>query len=413
MGHAFAMKDLAESPALPRRSHALKAVELLTEIQTGQRPADQILDAHFRAHREMGKRDRAAVSGLVYGVLHDVMRLQALAGAAPAAWIARHLADLGHVAEAVTVLDLPAPSDDAPVADHARVNLPADWHARLIAQLGEAQTTALAAALNQEAPVDLRVNLLKSQRADVWVRLAAEGVASSNTPYSPWGLRLTKRLSHTASVFDAGEVEPQDEGSQLLALLVNAAAGELVVDYCAGAGGKTLAMAAMMANQGRLVACDVAASRLAKIGPRAASAGVGIIEIENLSRENRLGELRTRADAVLVDAPCSGTGTLRRAPDLRLKAVDSAALAALQAQILADAAKLVKHGGRLIYATCSLFAEENETVVEAFLNAHPNFARDASAPERLPLAAADGSLRLWPHVHGTDGFYACAMLRVG
>ena len=399
-----------QTPALPRRAHAQRARELLEQIARGTRPADQWVEALFRAHKEMGKRDRASISALVYGVLRDVLRLQALAGEAPAAWLSRHLADAGHSAEAITTLDLPSPAEDAAVPVHATLNLPLDWHARLSAQNGEAHTAALAAALRLEAPVDLRINTLKGTREQAQARLHEDGIAVMPTPYSPWGLRLAKRLSHTNRLLAEGLAEPQDEGSQLLALLVAAQPGETVVDYCAGAGGKSLALAAMMGDEGRLIACDITASRLAKVAPRAARGGVSCIETRTLT-DGPPQELIAQADAVLVDAPCSGSGTLRRSPELRLKPADVPALAQLQAQILQDASTLVRPGGRLIYATCSLFAEENEQVVQGFLASHPGYARDASATQRLPLLQPDGSLRLWPQLHGSDGFYACALRR--
>ncbi|MES2684813.1 MAG: RsmB/NOP family class I SAM-dependent RNA methyltransferase [Pseudomonadota bacterium] len=396
------------SGALPRRLHVARAREVLQDIARGSKPADQILDALFRAHKEMGKRDRASVGDLVYGVLRDVGRLQALAGEAPAAWLSRHLADAGHAAEAIGALDLPAPADDAPIAPHAACNLPLDLHTRLLAQIGAAETALLAAALRQPAPTDVRVNSLKATRAEVLAALVAQGVAATPTPYAAQGLRLAQRLSKQFSLLVDGEIEPQDEGSQLLAEFAAAAPGETVIDWCAGVGGKSLAMAAQMRDEGRIIACDITASRLAKIAPRAARAGVGCIETRTLGTDSMAG---LEADLVLVDAPCSGTGTLRRSPELRLRAFDYAALASLQLQILGEAAQHVCPGGRLVYATCSLLQEENEAVVTRFLESDARFKPlrpDDMNPALETLVDAGGRLRLWPHRQGSDGFFAQA-----
>ena len=395
------------STPLPRRLHALRARDALQDIARGSKPADQILETLFRSHKEMGKRDRASVSALVYGVLRDVGRLQALAGDAPADWLSRHLADAGHEATAIIALDLPAPVADSTVAAHAALNLPADLHTRLLQQIGAAETTALATALNQPAPTDVRVNTLKATREEVLAALTAQGVAATPTPLAIQGLRLSARLSKQSTLLLDGEIEPQDEGSQLLAQLTGAAAGETVIDWCAGVGGKSLAMAAQMGDEGRLIACDISASRLAKLPPRAARAGIGCIETRTHGVDSMAG---IAADVVLVDAPCSGTGTLRRSPELRLRTFDYAALATLQLQILSEASRCVLPGGRLIYATCSLLQEENEAVVDAFLQAHPKFVA-AAGPADFPagLLSAQGQLRLWPHRHGSDGFFAACL----
>ncbi|MES2883759.1 MAG: RsmB/NOP family class I SAM-dependent RNA methyltransferase [Pseudomonadota bacterium] len=396
------------SPVLPRRLHALRARDALQDIARGAKPADQILETLFRSHKEMGKRDRASVSDLVYGVLRDVGRLQALAGDAPADWLARHLADAGHAAAAITSLELPAPAAEGAVAPYAAQNLPLDLHTRLLRQIGEAETAALATALNQAAPTDVRVNTLKATREEVLAALAAQGVAATPTPLAASGLRLAMRLSKQSTLLLDGEIEPQDEGSQLLAQLTGAAPGETVIDWCAGVGGKSLAMAAAMADYGRVIACDISASRLAKIAPRAARAGVACIETRVHGVDSLAG---IAADVVLVDAPCSGTGTLRRSPELRLRAFDYAALAGLQLQILSEASQCLRPGGRLIYATCSLLVEENENVVAAFLAANTAFMPMRPEGFHPRLLDAKGCLRLWPHRHATDGFFAQVLVR--
>ena len=397
-----------------RHTHVQRARETLAQIVAGTRPADQILDALFRSHREMGKRDRAQLAALVYGVLRDALRLRALAGADPAAWLARHLADLG---TDPTAYGLPAAAVDGAVSTATALNLPDDIHATLLAQHGAGDTTALAQALNREAPADLRANTLKGGRDALLAQLAGEGIAAEATPLSPWGVRLGKRIASGHRLLAEGFAEPQDEGSQLLALLVGAQPGETVIDFCAGAGGKTLALAAAMRDRGRLVAADSAASRLARLAPRLERAGLSCVETRPLAPDDPepFPDLVGQADAVLVDAPCSGTGTWRRAPELRLRPVPVAELAALQGAVLERAARLVRPGGRLVYATCSLLADENDAVVDAFLADHPEFAADADAASHWPTLRAlldpRQRLHLLPHRHGTDGFFAATLRR--
>ena len=403
---------MTDAPAF-RRSHVARARVVLEDIAIGSRPADQILDGLFRKHREMGKRDRAQLGALVYAVLRDLGRLQALAGKEPSAWLARHLADLG---QDPTRFELPAAVADHPVSTAASRNLPEDLHQALLRQYGDAELQALAAALNRAAPTDLRANTLKNSREQLQALLAEDGIAAEATPYSPWGLRLTKRIASGNRALSTGLAEPQDEGSQLLALLVAAQPGETLVDFCAGAGGKTLALAALLRDRGRLIAADSSAGRLARLAPRLERAGVSCVEARALDPDDPapFPDLLGQADAVLVDAPCSGTGTLRRAPELRLRAFDFDALAAQQRAILGRGATLVRPGGRLVYATCSLLAAENAAVVDAFLAAHPEFAADPAAGQHWPPLAAlldrGQRLHLLPHRHGTDGFFAAPMI---
>ena len=288
-----------------------------------------------------------------------------------------------------------------------------------ISRMTPEELLTLARALNTPAPLDLRVNSLKAEREAVIERLAADGIAAAACPYSPLGLRLkTKPYLAKHPAFLDGSIEVQDEGSQLLGFLLAPKRGEMVVDFCAGAGGKTLLLGALMRSTGRLYAFDVAEKRLAKMKPRAARAGLSNVHPACLSGENdiRVKRLAAKADRVLVDAPCSGLGTLRRNPDLKWRqsaqSVDE--LTVKQAAILAAAARLVRPGGRLVYATCSILAEENEAIVDAFLADHADFHR-LSAQEVL---AAQGividcgaDMRLSPQTHGTDAFYAAVLER--
>jgi 16S rRNA (cytosine967-C5)-methyltransferase len=287
-----------------------------------------------------------------------------------------------------------------------------DWLLpRLKAQFGSALAAEMA-AMNEPAPLDLRVNMLKATREQAIAALAREGLRAEPTAYSPWGLRLANRQSVTqGKAFQEGLVEIQDEGSQLIALLVDAQPGMRVVDYCAGAGGKTLAIAMTMQNKGHIVACDVSAPRLEGAIKRLRRAGVHNAERHLLEPGDKwLKRQAQKFDRVLVDAPCSGTGTWRRNPDARtrLRETDLAELTQKQAMILDQAQKLVKPGGKLVYATCSMLNDENEAQVEAFLARYPMFER---LPIETPAALRGPALRLSPRVHGTDGFFAAVLQR--
>ena len=368
-------------PKAPRPAHLRLAAEAIAEIEKRRAPADAVLRNQFQRTRA-GSKDRAAISGLVYGVLRNYFPLRAELGAAAAPL------DLvnAHVERGV----LPG-SNLLPTIEGA-----------LVAQYGEAEAAQLAAALNEPATVDLRVNTLKGTREQAIAALAEESIPATALPYTKTGLRLAKReaLQRTRA-FREGWIEPQDEGSQRLADYVAARPGERVADFCAGAGGKTLAMGAAMKNEGELWAFDVNLARMAPLAERVTRAGLTIVREQTLRNEDdtRLQAHTRKFNAVLVDAPCSATGTLRRNPELRLTAPDLAHLAALQGRILAAAAKLVREGGRLVYATCSVLRAENEDVVAAFLAAHPEFSQQG-----YPLV-------LLPHRDGTDGFFAARLRR--
>ena len=300
-----------------------------------------------------------------------------------------------------------------------RADLP-DWLCeRLLGSHDEAGLLQLAQSLNGPAPLDLRVNILKLDRNTVLARLRDSGLDAALCPWSPHGIRLAgKPALQKHPLFLDGSVEVQDEGSQILGFLMQPRQGEFVVDFCAGAGGKTLQLGAMMRSTGRLYALDVAEKRLMRLRPRVARAGLSNVHPILIAHERdaRLKRLAGKADRVLVDAPCSGLGTLRRNPDLKWRqtpaAIDEMVLR--QQAILEAAAKLVRPGGRLVYATCSLLGEENDGVVDAFLAAHPGFvsvsAEDILA--RQGIAPDTGErLRLSPVTHGTDGFFAAVLMR--
>ena len=409
--------------------------ELLKAVLKLDQPADAVLSAFFRQRGALGSRERHTLAETAY----EVLRRKPLYG---------HLAQSGHgplerrlailawqgspgFLESALSQDERGWREQALAVDRAtlpeplRHQLPAWLADRLKAELPEGSFWPLVEALDRPAPLDLRVNVLKARRDEAAALLAAEGFALEPTPASPWGLRLAGKPALTRlALFQSGAIEVQDEGSQLLALLSGASRGEMVVDFCAGAGGKTLAMGAMMRNTGRLYAWDVSAHRLAALKPRLARSGLsnvhpGVIAHE---RDERIKRLAGKIDRVLVDAPCSGLGTLRRNPDLKWRqgaqAIDE--LQAKQRAILAGAARLPRAGGRLVYATCSLLRAENEAVAEAFDQEQQGRFRRLDVAElleaaRVPDAAnltQDGCLRLWPHRHQTDGFFAAAWERI-
>ncbi len=413
------------------------AAELLEAILKGTAPADGQMERYFRAHPKLGVRDRGVIAEIVYSCLRRRRVLGYLAtGTADdhatavdlvaAALVglqglsARALTDAGYRGDAVRLAERARALDPATLPSGVALDLP-DWLLeRLMKQYGETETGALAAALNQPATLDLRVNTLKATRDEVAACLAEAGFPAEPTPYSPVGLRRTERAPlFKTRCFGEGLFEVQDEGSQLLALLVEPKRQEMVADFCAGAGGKTLELAALMANSGSVYAFDVSGKRLDRLKPRLARAGlhnVRAVVIDD-ERDLRVRRLEGKFDRVLVDAPCSGTGTLRRSPDIKWRAIDLERLVSTQRAILAAAARLVKPGGRLVYATCSLLAEENDAVTDDFLAAHPYFVplatADILARRQIELLATGTgpALRLLPHRHRTDGFYALAMER--
>ena len=409
------------SAALMRHAEAA-AAELLRLTA----PADQTLSAYFRTHRNLGQKDRAFVAETAFAVLRRKRSLEAAAGSnEPAALVVaalvRVLGFSGRVLDGLVDPDLlaklRAASKDVP--DAVRADLP-DWlWQRIEAQHGREEAMRIAQGLLNPAPLDLRANLARTTRDDVLARLQHDGIEAHATKYAPAGVRLAgKPAINNHALFGDGLIEVQDEGSQILAWLVAPRRGEMIADYCAGAGGKTLALAMLMRGSGRVYAMDVSAKRLAALSPRAARAQVSNIHPLALSGDNdaRAKRLAGKLERVLVDAPCSGFGTLRRNPDLKWRhgptAIDE--LAQKQARILQAAARLVKHGGRLVYATCSILPEENEAIVDAFQRGAPDFkplsCAALLAAQKIPLDTGE-RLRLWPHVHGTDGFFAAAFER--
>ena len=405
--------------------------ELIGQVLKFEHPADAVVARYGREHRALGPRERQIVSDTVYALLREKPRLLFLARheiAPTGTPLPRRLALLAFQGPAESLDRAADEAERAWLAACARValdDMPPDgrhllpqWLAQTLqVQVGES-FEALAGALNRPAPLDVRVNPLKAKRAHVLEALAQAGLKAQPTPYSPWGVRIDGKPSlHKLPVFTEGLIEVQDEGSQLLALLMDARRNEMVADFCAGAGGKTLAMGAAMRNTGRLYALDTSAHRLDALQPRLRRSGLTNVHPMVIAheRDERLLRMVGKMDRVLVDAPCSGLGTLRRSPDLkwRLSPEAVAGMPAVQRAILDSAARLVKPGGHLLYATCSLLREENEAVAQGFAEAHRGFTpvpvdellarQGVPSPERL---CEGGYLRLWPHLHQTDGFFA-------
>jgi 16S rRNA (cytosine967-C5)-methyltransferase len=410
----------------PLLDHTVAALAAVLEFKY---PADAVVARYLRAHPILGQQDRAFVAEIVFAVLRRLRLLESLtAGRDPRRLVLAALTRLRGLSlreldtavkpkEREWLAALKAQAEDDTLA--LRCDFP-DWLlARLQRQYGEQELLALAQSLQKSAPLDLRVNLLKAEREAVLARLAADGLGAQATPYSPVGVRLEgKPQINRHALFVEGAIEIQDEGSQLLCQLLAPRRGEMVADFCAGAGGKTLALGALMRSSGRLYAFDVAEKRLAGLKPRLARSGLSNVHPQWIASEHdaRLKRLAGKLDRVLVDAPCTGLGTLRRNPDLKWRQ-DEQALAGYRAQqdsILAAAARLVKPGGLMLYATCSLLDAENEEVVQAFLAANAQFelrpANAALAQQRIALDTGE-YLHLAPHVHGTDGFFAALLAR--
>jgi len=408
------------------------AAAALTQLLNPEGPADALLRAFFRDHHNLGARDRAFIADTCYGVLRHLFSLRELAGEAGARrlalaylsrWGGQSLRDLeaclkGDEGEWLASLK---GRREAELPLFARAELPPWVIERLLPALGEEQVLALGRSLQQPAPMDLRVNTLLARRDEVVQRLAADGIDAEPTPWSPVGVRLDdKPAINRHPLYLEGKVEVQDEGSQLLGFLTGPRRGEMVVDFCAGAGGKSLLMGALMQSHGRLYAFDVSDRRLAGLKPRLKRSGLSNVHPQRIDSENdaKVKRLAGKIDRVLVDAPCSGLGTLRRNPDFKIRQTPQtvAELAVKQSRILQGAARLVKPGGRLVYATCSFLPEENEAIVEEFLARQKEFdlldCGELLAAQKIGLESGR-FLRLLPHIHGCDGFFAAALVRAG
>lgn len=423
----------ARSEPIVLSNRVEQVVAVLKIMLRWQWPSDQVLSQFFKENRYLGSRERAQIAQAAFHVLRNLRRFRREAQSAPVTleyalavrglaatldaeaaskWLTDEHREWVNRCEQIALETMPF---------EVRYSLP-DWVATAITKLPD--SAALAEALLQSAPLDLRVNTLKTTHsaalAEIQTLLQDSPFSATATPYATNGVRLSGHppLNRWA-LFEKGFVEVQDEGSQLLAELVAPRRGEMVVDFCAGAGGKTLALAAMMRSAGRLYAFDISAARLARAKPRFARSGLSNVYPVTIRGEHddRVARLAGKAHRVLVDAPCTGLGTLRRNPDLKWRQTpdELARLQPQQASILQQASRLVRPGGRLVYATCSFLPEENEDQVNAFLEKNTEFvlvpAAECLADTLSNSVGADGMMRLRPDLHQTDGFFAAVLQR--
>jgi len=397
------MSDMIPQPVLAH------AAVVLSQVLRFEQPADAVIQQYGKRERRLGARDRAQLADIVFGCLRHLLSVQAAARDATdadelvAAWVEGRWSALDRsTLEADVAADMP------------------DWLLDAWPWGRGDDGMTMATAFNQPAPLDLRVNVAKAKRDAVQAQLARDGIDTEAGRWSPHALRVHGRpaLQRHALMID-GTLEVQDEGSQLLGFLLGARRNELVVDFCAGAGGKSLQLAAMMRDKGRIHAFDVSAGRLSELSLRARRAGVTSIHPMAIQDEQdkRLARLAGKADRVLVDAPCSGLGTLRRSPDLKWRQSmdDIAEKTLLQGRILSAASRLVKSGGTLVYATCSMLEDENEAVVDAFLAENPNFSAasvsEVLGKQGIEIPGMGEVLRLDPYHHDTDGFFGARLVR--
>ena len=415
-------------------------IEILTEISRGDAPADAVLADWFRGHRFAGSGDRRAIREGVYtdfrmGALRrwlvqsaggdpDNPRLRVIAGMAvdTPGEIDAHFDGTGYGppplrADETTLVAAIGNLDVASAPPHVAGNCPEVLYPLFLDQWGEGAAGELA-ALNRTASVDLRVNTLRATREEAQARLAADGYEAEPTPYSPTGLRSATRGNfQQLGAYREGMIEPQDESSQLVTALVGAAPGLRIVDYCAGAGGKALALAAEAENMADMVACDVSRSRLSHLEPRAARLGVAGLRNFAVPADAAPAELENWADRVLIDAPCSGTGTWRRSPDVRWRTSPETIDDYVRAQdrLLETATTMLRDGGQIIYAVCSVLEREGAARVDDFLARHPDFQRlpieDILAPGLVAELGCERDLVLTPNRHETDGMYAAVLAR--
>ncbi|MFZ1852626.1 MAG: RsmB/NOP family class I SAM-dependent RNA methyltransferase [Nitrosomonas sp.] len=408
-------------------SAAIAAMRALLPLEY---PADAIIRRFFRDNAILGVQDRAFIAEVVFGVLRHRFFLEHLANPiTPRALVLAYLVKfhglnlrefdtLASESEKKWLAEIKAIKIDSfPLAVQAEFP---DWLVeKLKNTLSDEQILELGLALQKPAPLDLRVNTFLSKREEVMDALQQEGIEAQVTPYSPCGIRLVgKPMINRHALFLSGKIEVQDEGSQLLGYLLAPKRGEMVVDFCTGAGGKALLLGALMNSKGRLYAFDVSEKRLSNLTPRFKRSGLSNLHVQRINDENdsKVKRLSGKIDRVLVDAPCSGIGTLRRNPDLKWRQSPQSIeeLKVKQRDILASAARLLKPGGRLVYATCSFLREENQDIINSFLEKNPQFtvlnATELLSQQKIALDTGE-FLQINPQQHQTDGFFAAALQR--
>lgn len=413
--------------------------ELFSEVDADVRPVDAVTSGWFRARREIDDNDRGEIIERLYDLLRHRGRLSwwcerhgrnnsadnqflvwlALVQGRTSETISALFSDLDELDHAFLTKMSGASLEHPEMPESVRLECPEWAMPPLKLRFGDKFEAEMKATLLPPC-VDLRVNPLKSDMQTVQASLTALGLEAVAMPLARYGIRVSERFSFAKlDALKTGAVEIQDEGSQLVAQLVDAKPGDRVVDFCAGAGGKTLAIASQMNNKGRIIACDVSEGRLKRCTERLRNAGIHNAETRLLASETDKWIKRHKLgfDRVLIDAPCSGTGTWRRNPDTRWKEHEEnglESLLALQARILASAARLIKPGGRLVYATCSMLPAENEDQVARFLASFPLFKLvplTEVAPALAQVVTGE-FLSLTPAQHGTDGFFAAVIERL-
>ena len=409
-------------------AHLDMAAAALRAVLPLEHPADSILRHFFRENPTLGVNDRAFVAETVFGILRHRFFIESAVNIATPrslllAYLARfqglnmrELISLVSETEAKLLTGIKSVSLEAQPLD-VQAEFPVWLMEKLRNFMSDSEILDLGRSLQQAAPLDLRVNTLLASRDEVLAVLGKDGIEGSATPYSPIGIRLAgKPAINRHELFVTGKVEIQDEGSQLLGYLLGPKRRDMVVDFCAGAGGKSLMLGALMRSQGRIYALDNSEKRLNNLKPRLKRSGLSNLYPQLITNENdiKVKRLTGKIDRVLVDAPCSGLGTLRRNPDLKWRQSPQSIeeLKRKQAAILASAANLLKPGGRLVYATCSFLPEENQEIVDKFLSTHPRFMQlncaELLIQQKIPLDTG-AFLQLSPGLHHTDGFFAAAL----
>ncbi|HLP16843.1 MAG TPA: RsmB/NOP family class I SAM-dependent RNA methyltransferase [Bacteroidota bacterium] len=424
-------------------------IEISIEIDKDTRPADTLIDAYFRAHKYLGSHDRRFIAETVYGMLRWKLTLDFIVERAaspvsikgtdffssnlvtyrciaylmhvkkepPGALIAEFPTEAAPAIESIARHCNDVRYEENPVRSLSLIESFPEWMvSNWIGQFGGAEAARLCASLNRNAPVTLRVNTIKATVDECRAALGREGIEAEPTKLSPFGLNLKKRINvFQLEAFRNGFFEVQDEGSQLLALLVDPKPSAKVVDACAGAGGKTLALGAVMKNRGVIYALDPHTGRLDELRKRLKRSGADTVRVRTADGATLPDDLVGIADNVLVDAPCSGLGTIRRNPGMKWSVTPETVneISEKQKRIIELYSGCVKPGGVLVYATCTTMPEENEQVVESFLEAHPEFELESPAARlsRYGLASLGENkyFQLLPHRHDTDGFFGAVM----
>ena len=404
------------------------AIAALRAVQRIVHPADGVLKHFFRDNSKLGVNDRAFITETVFGVLRHFFSLEYIVGnTTPRSLLLAYLVkfrgtNLRELMPFVSETEVKWLAEIKAVKlESESLAIRSEFPEWLVEKMRgfmlDTDILAFGLSLQQPASLDLRVNTLIANRDEVLATLSKDGIEAQTTPYSPIGIRLVRKSTiNQHDLFLTGKIEIQDEGSQLLGYLLEPKRGDIVVDFCAGAGGKTLMMGALMSSKGRIYAFDVSEKRLNNLKPRLKRSGLSNLYPRWINNENdiKVKRLTGKIDRVLVDAPCSGLGTLRRNPDLKFRQSPQSIERAKckQAAILSSSANLLKPGGRLVYATCSFLPEENQEIIEGFLTSHTQFTllncAEIFAQQKIPLDTGK-FLQLLPSVHGTDCFFAAAL----